>query len=388
MDEIRKIDLSSISRTAVVSDGRSYFKVKESVINIALEYPAALAYLLMSGFDPNSRNAFHKTPLMYAAQINAIEAAKMLLDAGAQTIIPSDTCNYALRTANMSALHYAVRYASKALIKLLIDKKASIYSRVENAHQYPVVIEYPIDWLTRFDNNNLTKNDKTTVAQWLALPSADELANISSTFNLAGEKLYTDKQFKRAEENFKQAIQTNSRNIRALNNYAITALKLGEKDQSLKASYQVINDQESDNKELASAYFNTGLACEGRSYVRFDGKQFCKEDTLAYYLKAYSYYPTESRSRFITVRFNKKDENEFACKAPNAEFEAVYKRNKWTKTFYFLHKNHMPDNYSDVYYRFIQPSFAVEAHDFNLKRTSLVELDEGFSVSTYQQLSL
>src|SRR5690606_35380685 len=67
----------------------------DSVLNAAIGYPEALQYLLGRGLDPNVTNGFGKTPLMYAAQHDQLESARILLRAGADpnaaTYPPEDT---------------------------------------------------------------------------------------------------------------------------------------------------------------------------------------------------------------------------------------------------------------------------------------------------------
>lgn len=151
----------------------------ESMLNIAVDYPAALAYLLGLGANPNAANAFGKTPLMYAAQHNAIEAARLLLDAGADpdttTTFPDNTCYYTLETASMTALHYAVRNAAPDLIRLLLEGGATIDIRTQTRSCRPR--EYPVDWLRRFNridaeqrNPQMTEAGYQELERRLSLP--------------------------------------------------------------------------------------------------------------------------------------------------------------------------------------------------------------------------
>ena len=82
----------------------------DSILNIAVGYPEALEHLISLGANPNQANDFGKTPLMYAAQHNALESGRILLEAdadpNAKTIWPkNNSCFYTLRTAAMTPLH-------------------------------------------------------------------------------------------------------------------------------------------------------------------------------------------------------------------------------------------------------------------------------------------
>ncbi|QFU23185.1 ankyrin repeat domain-containing protein [Shewanella eurypsychrophilus] len=385
LEEIRKIDISGIDRSF---DNKGWFKINESILNVAVKHPKAMSYLLGSGFDPNSQNVFDKTPLMYAAQYDGFDSARLLIEAGAEvntgTIIPNDNCGYTLRTSNMSPLHYAVRYSSKGLIQLLIDNGASKFFDVRNGHNRPSTIEYPIDWLTRFDNESLTDDDKAEINQSLKLPGKDELANLTAELNLKGEKLYGEGKITAANDKFKEAIQVDNGNIRAINNFALTSLKLKDKQRSIQASTKIIESKKASDKQKASAYFNIGLACEGagRYGLKFDGRRYCRQNSLEYLVKSYQAYPTKSRSNAIVNRFTKRDKAEFACKSNSTDFEAVYKRGK---AFHFLHKKPMEQVISDVESVYsTNESFKIERNKFTLTFKELTELENGYSMSTYK----
>src|SRR5262249_1526633 len=131
IDELRAIEvpLNVIDGDDDDEGHENYYRFNESMLDAAVEYPEAVAYLLELGADPNKTNTFFKTPLMYAAQRNAAASAKLLLDAGgdpnAVTVWP-EGC-HALTRASMTALHYAVRYASSAFVDLLLERGAVTY---------------------------------------------------------------------------------------------------------------------------------------------------------------------------------------------------------------------------------------------------------------------
>ncbi len=100
----------------------------DGIASVAVGYPEALEDLLRRGANPNQANAFGKTPLMYAAQYDQIESARILLRHGAnpnaQTINPSDDCNFTLSRFGVTPLHYAARYGSAEMIRLLVENGA------------------------------------------------------------------------------------------------------------------------------------------------------------------------------------------------------------------------------------------------------------------------
>jgi ankyrin repeat protein len=121
---------------------------------------------------------------MYAAQFNQIESARILIKNGAnpsaQTIKPPNECYYSLQTFRMTPLHYAVRYASPAFIRLLLDAKASVSARAENHRDFRFVEETPLDWLRKYTvagtserNPNIHDHEIPEVEEWLQLPKVE-----------------------------------------------------------------------------------------------------------------------------------------------------------------------------------------------------------------------
>lgn len=385
LDNIKLIDISSVKKP---SKTKAWNDVNESLLSIAVTYPEALEYLLKQGLDPNAKNIFDKTPLMYAAQHNGYKAAKLLIDAGATintgTIIPNDECNYNLKTSNMSALHYAVRYSGKDLIDLLVGNGASKYSNARDDSVYPSAIWHPIDWLKKYENENLTEVDLVELASTLSLAGSDEREALAKSLNVQGEKHYSEKNYSFAYEKFNEAIQVDTENIRALNNLALTSLKLGDKKRSLQASTKVIRSNNATPKQKASAFFNTGLACEasGTYGLRFDGKRYCKKNTLESFIDSYQSFPTKSRASAIVDRFDKRDMNEFACKAFDSNFEAVYKRGDF---FFFLHKHTLDREIFGTERLFSKvDSFDIQRKEFTLALKNTVDLKNGLQVSKYK----
>lgn len=385
--EIKSIDISAIDRSP---DNSSYSKNVESVLNVAVQYPEAIQYLLESGFDPNHKNAFHKTPLMYAAQHNGITAAKYLIEHGAElnvgTYIPVNRCHYTLRTSNMSPLHYAVRYSDKAFIDMLLDEGASIYHNVSYlADKNGRRVEYPIDWLSRFENPLLIEQDKQHIEKRLKLPSDAERRKLSKSITVKGEQLYGKKDYVKAAIEFNNASSIDNSNYRAINNLALTLLKLGDKKGSLEASNRVIKSNQVAEKEKASAYFNSGLACEGAEDhgIYFNGNRFCERGSISEYVAAFMHYPTLSRGNMITERLlSKNDNHERKCVSNGKRFEAVYMLDY--KKLAFIHSVPMEDELTDIaeisYSRKLKK---VKKKPVLLKRDFMQDLKNGYYLSVY-----
>lgn len=140
----------------------------ESALMMAVKRPEVIRYLLKSGANPNYQNSFGKTALCYAAQYDALESARLLVEKGAQVnhtlktheaierkAIESD---YAINPyssdadeAQMTPLMFAARYASLPLIRFLVEKGAGVRAKDSQGRQ-------AVDYLTQ--NTTLSKADQ------------------------------------------------------------------------------------------------------------------------------------------------------------------------------------------------------------------------------------
>ena len=109
-------------------DGRSvwgYF-TEEPTLFYALENPINVAVLLRAGADPNARGDFDKTALMYAAQFDLVDTAKVLLASGAavNAVTRGSGNDGYLTRFKRAALMYAAENASPEMIRLLLARGA------------------------------------------------------------------------------------------------------------------------------------------------------------------------------------------------------------------------------------------------------------------------
>jgi hypothetical protein len=162
--------------SAPLSDPSKTLPGRDALLSLAVEYPAAMRLLLKHGADPNTPNEFGKTPLMYAAQYNQLESARLLLEAGANpnavTIQPADNCEYSISRTNVTALDYAARYGSAALIKLLVAHGAATNIR---SMRFGGVAGYPLDWLDASTASGLNSNIKAS-----EVPELEQLLRVST----------------------------------------------------------------------------------------------------------------------------------------------------------------------------------------------------------------
>jgi len=109
----------------------------ETSLMAAVEVPGTVALLLQAGANPNEANAWHKTPLMAAAQADQPEAARLLLAGGANpeattialTADEGGVPMFQIHTGGRTALMYAAANAHPALIRLLLDGGAKPQDR-------------------------------------------------------------------------------------------------------------------------------------------------------------------------------------------------------------------------------------------------------------------
>lgn len=312
--------IKSISTDLKMIDRVEHYGVAgDSLLAAAVTYPEALQYLLDQGLDPNQQNEFGKTPLMYAVQENQLESVSILLSKKADpnlfTIIPNDNCNYTLSKSGMRALHYAARYASPEVIKVLIEKGAD-----------PVVATsektgaYPIDWLRKYNvtdaeepNKNIPVSEIPALEKILSLPSAKEMKKLVLDYNAGAEKSYSEKNLDEAYSLTQKALQLQPNNERALSNLGLIAMKMDKSEIALEAMKKLI-DNGADKKMVANAWFNYGMLCDLKGRTYYNGETYCRGSRIHNYLSSYVSAPSEARKNKLfevvegsskACRFNK-----------------------------------------------------------------------------------
>lgn len=312
---------------------------QESLLTFAIGHSELVKALLDMGLDPNRQNAFGKTPLMYAAQFNDVESAKILLEKGAftegTTIDSDDSCTYTIGIKNVSALHYAVRYSSREFIELLLNHDAPIYikdSKGRTPFDYLMIygdVGYgaspPIEGELPEKNENLTADDSKWLQKVLKPPEEGEKNRLSNKINLQAEQFYRQGKLQDAYASLKRAIALDPHNERARANQSLIALKLGRLGESAQLSTVLIASAQS-KAAKANAYFNLGLACRqkemsGNNYtiIDYDGERFCDNDVylsqgkradhsaFSSFLSAYLLQPTPDRLSAILRYFEESD---------------------------------------------------------------------------------
>ncbi|MEO5338741.1 MAG: ankyrin repeat domain-containing protein [Magnetospirillum sp. WYHS-4] len=293
---------------------------RETILSIAIGHPEALSFLLRSGVNPNHANDFGKTALMHAAQHNQIEAARLLIEQGADvnavTIRPANNCYYTLQTFNVTPLHYAVRNASPELIRLLLDSGAQAFVTAKNHRSYPMAEETPLDWLHRYTapaaaekNPNIPEERIAEIEKWLAPLPPEQRAETAAGYVIKAEAAYRKGDVAQAYLAISLARQLQPDNTRALSDLSLIAMKNGKFGESLEASRHLIESQV-DDKTRANAWFNQGLACEeykakgGGRFLAFNGDNYCTYGLLHPYLKAYEAGPTAARGNKLKALFD------------------------------------------------------------------------------------
>ena len=273
----------------------------DGIASVAVEYPEALEDLLQRGANPNQANAFGKTPLMYAAQYDQVESARILLRHGAnpnaQTINPSDDCNFTLNRFGVTPLHYAARYGSAEMIRLLVENGAATFAQSNGGIEGP----YPRDWLSRFsqdftgERGPKIREQLPALLELLKVPAGEERSSMARQLVLEAEKHYAGRRVEESYRALKKALYAEPGNLRAQRDLALVALRLGRLGEAAEAAMTTIRD-DSSKVSKADAWFNMGLLCEREDRpVAYNGEYYCFESPLQLYLRSWNEKPIAAR---------------------------------------------------------------------------------------------
>ncbi|GAB5379785.1 MAG: hypothetical protein Alis3KO_06760 [Aliiglaciecola sp.] len=364
LEEIAKIP---VSLAAPFSDWQPY----ESMLSIATDYPEVLQYLLEKGVSANHSNAFGKTPLMYAAQRNNLEAVRLLLEAGAdpnsRTTAPSITCYYDLKTFNMTALHYATRYASLEVIKTLLEFGASPDIYAKHTSVQPDSLQSPLDWLERYTaidsqekNSNINHTQLNEASRLLQQLADEQKVKKTKSLILQAEAEYKNKEIRQAYQTINLALAFEPDNPRALSDMSVISLRNGELGQSAESIYKLIQSS-TDPKSLANAWFNYGLVCEqlkkdeSRRTLMYNGKNYCSYEEVYSFFQSYVYAPTQARKAKLQDAIESTHKNQYnTCHLKNKE-----------STILALGGYHVLSRYKQITYFVIHP-IGAEIRDSDL----------------------
>jgi hypothetical protein len=271
----------------------------DSILNVAVEYPEALSYLLAHGADPNLANEFGKTPLMYAAQYNQLTALKILLRAGAD---PNSTtngapgnCDYAIQKHNVTALHYAVKFASREVVQALLDSGAMSYIRTEH-YIDPSQGSYPLEWL-HDGNSKLSAEDIKALEGELQVPSESERKGFSVSLTAAAESANSAGRTMEAYQKIQLAGIADPTNGRAIVDFPLLALKAGAVGPALEGSARAIANAKTD-ADRAAGLFNQGLAClqSTSPMTIYKNVVYCQNSAIDPFVQAWKMQPSPART--------------------------------------------------------------------------------------------
>jgi hypothetical protein len=327
----------------------------ESILNVAIEYPEALSFLLTQEADPNRGNEFGKTPLMYAVQYNQLQAVRILLKAGADpnatTTVPPDNCSYAIQKHRVTALHYAVKYASKEVIQALLDAGAVTYIRTEH-YIDPSAGAYPLEWLHE-SNSNLSPGDVNLLEDELQVPSDAERAKLSVTLTTKAEASNLAGKTVDAYRTIRLARLADPANARATADFPLLALKAGAVGPALEGSAQALATAKTP-VDRAAALFNQGLACVQATprHSSYNNVSYCGSGYIDPFLQSWRLEPTSPRANKLVELLGASDPTNCAVVSPGSG-TAAYR-------FFAIVDGHVPSGQLERIYALHPPSVAID----------------------------
>jgi tetratricopeptide (TPR) repeat protein len=109
--------------------------------------------------------------------------------------------------------------------------------------------------------------------------AGDEPSTSSAKLTSQAEAQYAAGKIASAYKTLQQALQADPNNMRALSAMSIVALRAGNADESLEASFRVATTS-ARPKMMADAWFNYGLACQVTGRVEINGRMYCERGVV------------------------------------------------------------------------------------------------------------
>jgi len=327
----------------------------DSILNVAVEYPEALSYLLAHGADPNLANEFGKTPLMYAAQYNQLEALQILLRAGADpnatTIVAPDNCGYAIQKHNVTALHYAVKFAGRKVVQALLDAGAMTYIRTEH-YIDPSQGSYPLEWL-HDGNANLSAEDIKALEGQLQIPSESERKGFSVSLTAAAESANSAGKTAEAYQKIRLAVIADPTNSRAIADFPLLALKAGAVGPALEGSARAITNAKTD-ADRSAGLFNQGLAClQNTSPITiYKNVIYCQNGAIDPLVQAWKVQPSPARTNKLLQLLGSNEPTNCVMTFPDGKTVSL--------RFYAIFDQHVPSGQSERIYALHPASLTID----------------------------
>lgn len=310
----------------------------DSILNIAIYRPEVMAYLLGKGIPSNSPNTFGKTPLMYAVQFDQYDAAKLLIENGADlnamTHIPWDSCYYAINTSRYTPLIYAARYSSVSTINLLIESGASPYLASVTRIQNGEVKKPPFEWIK--ENKHLDDFQKKRFNETWGFPEREAAISLANKLNRQAESDYSKNNLKLAYLHLLEAHELSESNYKVSANLSLVAQKLGKFEDAYRAAIDVVESDIATDRSKANSYFNIGLIGEKyfseNRYGKLKSSQgvFKGVHVIESFLMANDMSTKNSRIGSLLDHLNKKITHQ--CEAiPNLRVHGYYAYSGWAK---------------------------------------------------------
>jgi tetratricopeptide (TPR) repeat protein len=224
----------------------------------------------------------------------------------------------------MTPLHYAARYSSAAMIRLLVEHEASIFSAARRGNDPEFGdAEYPLDWLREYAgdateaerNPNLTAAELPALIKLLRVPTVAEQHLSTAKLVTRAQADYARGEFERAYRRLQMALSAQPDNEKAIADLPLVALRAGHLDAAIEAANRAIGGL-SDPASQASAWFNKGLACEQQAAMPNEsGNKACDTDWIRSFATAWKLHPTPARANQLKQLFNKYGVG--VCKSPS-----------------------------------------------------------------------